>query len=149
MGETHEISHNQIKADSEMLHNAKRPCAIVVQMKYKGHRHNFAIPLRSNINASTPKDLYFALPPRSTTRPKNHHGLHFEKMFPVSKSYLMRFRTEGNKHSQLIKRIIDENEDVIKQSCWTYLRNYENGKRTKYSTDLDLLIQIMVSDESN
>ena len=56
--------------------------------------YDFAIPIRSNIPASAPKNQYFALPPRPQTRPKNRHGLHYIKMFPVTKQYLIRYRTD-------------------------------------------------------
>ena len=63
--------------------------------------------------ANTPKDQYFALPTRSTTRAGNHHGLHYIKMFPVTKKYLIRYRTEGNAFATMIQSVIDKNERRI------------------------------------
>ena len=80
--------------DSEILQKSTRPYVLVVRLKYKDACYDFAVPIRSNIPASAPKDQYFALPPRPQTRPKNRHGLHYIKMFPVTKQYLIRYRTD-------------------------------------------------------
>ena len=86
---------DKYKNDSEVLTKSKRPYVLVIRLKYKKKNYDFAIPIRSNIPSAAPKDQYFALPPRPTTRPKNRHGLHYIKMFPVTKQYLRRYRTEG------------------------------------------------------
>ena len=65
--------------DSEVLQKSTRPYVLVVRLKYKDACYDFAVPIRSNIPASAPKDQYFALPPRPQTRPKNRHGLHYIK----------------------------------------------------------------------
>ncbi|MCR5507310.1 MAG: hypothetical protein K6F34_01350 [Lachnospiraceae bacterium] len=131
--------------DSEMLQKAERPCALIIQMTFRGHRYDFAIPLRSNICASAPKEQYFPLPPRRTTKDKKRHGLHYIKMFPVKRQWLRKFHTDTF-YSALIKGIIDKNEKIIIAECKTYLRNYENGMKPSYSTDLDMLIEIMNSE---
>ena len=89
--------------DSEILQKSTRPYVLVIRLKYKNEKYDFAIPIRSNIPASAPKNQYFALPPRPQTRPKNRHGLHYIKMFPVTKQYLIRYRTEGNNFATLIQ----------------------------------------------
>lgn len=128
--------------DKEMLQKADRPCALIVQMTFHGHRYDFAIPLRSNISASAPKDQYFPLPPRKGTKSKNRHGLHYIKMFPVKRQWLLKYHTD-TVYSALIKGIIDSKEKVIISECKAYLRDYERGIRPNYSTDLDMLIEIM------
>lgn len=129
--------------DSEMLQKVGRPCVLVIRLKYKGRNQNFAIPLRSNISASTPKNQYFALPPRPSTKPTNRHGLHYIKMFPVKNKYLVRYRVEGNRFSTLIQMIINKNEQRIVAECQEYLVQYEQGNRPAYSTDIDnLLLQL-------
>lgn len=128
-------------ADKEMLHNARRPCVLVIQLEYKGKRRNFAVPVRSNINPSTPKNQFFALPPRHTTKPKHYHGIHYIKMFPINRKDTLKYRTDGNPAAQLMKMIIDNHEKEIIQACQQYLRAYENGKRPMYSTDIDFLLQ--------
>lgn len=139
------ISSNVIKSysvDAEMM-KKNRPCALIVNLKYRGKKYTFAIPLRSNIYASSPKDTYFPLPPRSTTRPGNRHGVHYIKMFPVNKSDAIRFRTENNVFAALIKGILDKNEKRIIKDCQNYLHKYEQGIRPMFCTDIDLLISLM------
>ncbi len=131
---------NKFKNDPEVLYKGKRPYVLVLRLKYKGKQHHFAVPIRSNIPATTPKDQYFTLPPRPTTKPKNRHGLHYIKMFPVSKTYLIRYRTQGNTFATLIQTIIDNNSKQIIQECQNYLTAYENGIKPQYSTNIDYLL---------
>ena len=100
----------------------------------------FTFPIRSNIPAAAPKDQYFALPPRPQTKPRNRHGLHYIKMFPVTKQYLVRYRTEGNSFAMLIQNIIDKNSKQIIDECQQYLDLYSQGIKPVFSTDLDYLI---------
>lgn len=140
------ISQNLIDAfqqDKEMLKKTGRPCVLVVRLKYRGTNYNFAVPLRSNISANTPKRQYFPLPTRSTTKSRNRHGIHYIKMFPVEKRFLIRYRTEGNQFAELIKRTVDNNEKQIVRECQRYLDEYEAGNRTDFSTDIDLLLKIL------
>lgn len=130
-------------ADPEVLHKNGRPYVLVIRLKYKGRNHDFAIPLRSNIPASSPKNEYFALPPRPTTKPKNRHGLHYIKMFPVEKKYLNKYRTEGNDYAELIQNIIDKNSKQIITECQNYLFEYENDNKSEYSTNIDMLLKIL------
>ncbi|MCD8108570.1 MAG: hypothetical protein LUE14_00470 [Clostridiales bacterium] len=51
------------------------------------------------------------------------------KMFPVSKKYLRRYRTEGNDFAILIQDIIDRNAKQIITACQDYLTAYEGGER--------------------
>lgn len=127
--------------DPEMLQKAQRPCALIIQLKYKGRRQDFAVPLRSNIHPSAPKNQFFPLPTRSTTREKYRHGVHYIKMFPVDRSKVNLFRTEGNFYYTLIKAILDKNEKQIISECQKYLENYEKGIRPQYCTNIDLLME--------
>ena len=90
---------------------------------------------------SAPKEQYFALPPRPQTRPKNRHGLHYIKMFPVTKQYLFRYRIEGNNFATLIQNIINKNSKQIVNECQRYLDLYSQGIKPTYSTDIDYLIE--------
>lgn len=129
--------------DKEVLCKAGRPYVVVLKLLYKGRRQDFAVPLRSNIPAAAPKYQYFALPPRPSTRARNRHGLHYIKMFPVSKQYMLRYRTEGNAFATMIQRIIDDNTKRIVNDCQQYLDHYSTGERPPYSTDIDLLIALL------
>lgn len=139
----HDSLLEQYRIDPEVLKKSGRPCVLVIRLKYREKNMDFAVPIRSNIPAAAPKKQYFALPPRSQTRPKNRHGLHYIKMFPVSKQYLIRYRTEGNESASLMRDIIDKNAKQIVQECQAYLTAYENGDRPDYSTDMDLLCAIL------
>lgn len=127
--------------DPQMLQKAHRPCALIVQLIYKGKRMDFAIPLRSNIHPSAPKNQYFPLPTRSTTRDAYRHGVHYIKMFPVNRQKVHKFRIEGNPYYLLIKAILDKNEKQIIKECQDYLKKYEEGFRPRFCTDIDLLIE--------
>lgn len=127
--------------DREVMHKAGRPYVLVIRLKYKERSLDFAVPIRSNIPAAAPKDQYFALPPRPSTKPKNRHGLHYIKMFPVAKRYLLRYRTEGNLFAELIQTIIEKNKKEIICACQRYLDDYAAGVRPPYATDLDLLVE--------
>lgn len=105
----------------------------------------FAVPLRSNISSKTPKVQYFQLPPRLATRASNHHGIHYIKIFPVSRHYLIRYRTDGNAFEEMIKSVIEKNQKEIIRSCQNYLDTYATGDHPKFSTDIDLLISILDS----
>ena len=126
--------------DREVLQKSGRPYVMVIRLRYRGRKWDFAVPIRSNIPASAPKEQYFPLPPRPTTRPKNRHGLHYIKMFPVSKRYLLRYRTEGNAFAELIQSIIDRNAKEIIAACQTYLDAYEKGTKPMYASDIDWLL---------
>lgn len=71
-----------VEGDRELMLKHNRPCIVVVRLRFRGKRRDFAVPLRSNIAPNVPKDQYFALPPRPTTRPGCRHGIHYIKMFP-------------------------------------------------------------------
>lgn len=131
---------DKYQGDPEVLTKSKRPYVLVIRLKYKEKNYDFAVPIRSNIPAAAPKSQYFALPPRPTTRPKNRHGLHYIKMFPVTKQYLIRYRTEGNKFATLIQDIIDKNTKTIVTDCQNYLDLYAEGHHPLFSTDIDYLL---------
>lgn len=73
-----------VDGDRELMLKHNRPCIVVVRLRFRGKRRDFAVPLRSNIAPNVPKDQYFALPPRPTTRPGCRHGIHYIKMFPIN-----------------------------------------------------------------
>lgn len=50
------------REDQEVLTKTKRPYVLVLRLAYKDDTYDFAVPLRSNISASAPKDQYFPLP---------------------------------------------------------------------------------------
>lgn len=127
--------------DKELLDKTnRRPYLMVLKLKYKGKKLDFAIPFRSNISASTPKEQYFPLPPRPKTKKYNKHGLHYIKMFPITKQYLEKFYTDKDPYYQKIDSIIINNKNVIISEAQKYLDDYANGNINQYATDIDSII---------
>ena len=58
----------EFQKDPEVLQKTSRPCVLIIRLKYKGLNRMFAIPMRSNISANTPKDQYFAFNYRGRSR---------------------------------------------------------------------------------
>lgn len=106
-----------VDGDRELMLKHNRPCIVVVRLRFRGKRRDFAVPLRSNIAPNVPKDQYFALSPRPTTRPGCRHGIHYIKMFPITKAYQRRFRTEGSAYYETLQRIIDGNTNALSPSA--------------------------------
>lgn len=134
------------KGDREFMSKRGRPCIVVVRLRFRGKRRDFAVPFRSNIAPNVPKDQYFPLPPRSTTKPRHRHGIHYIKMFPIEKRFQRRFRTEGNPYYETIQRILDANSRRIVNDCQRYLDRYEKQGRPKYAVDIDRLIRLLEQD---
>ena len=132
--------------DPQLLHREnRRPHVLVLSLKYKGITRRFAIPLRSNIPANAPKDQYFALPPRPTTRPGNRHGLHYIKMFPITKEYQEKFWVGEKSSYVLFQEIISKNEKEIVDACQKYLDNYAAGIHPQYSVNIDNALEKLAS----
>jgi len=129
--------------DRELMLKHNRPCIIVIRLRYKGKRHDFAVPLRSNIAPNVPKDQYFALPPRPTTKPGHRHGIHYIKMFPIQKKYQRKFRTEGSLYYETLQQFIDSNTNRIVRECQAYLDRYEAEGRPLYAVDIDNIIELL------
>ena len=115
--------------DPELLFREnRRPHLLVLLLRYKGKVSRFAIPLRSNISATTPKEQYFALPPRPSTRTGNHHGIHYIKMFPITKEYQEKFWTGKDSAYILYQEIINKREKEIDKA-------FERLEADKQNTD--------------
>lgn len=115
----------EFQKDPEVLKKTARPCVLIIRLKYKGVNRSFAVPLRSNISAHTPKDQYFALPTRSSTRAGNHHGLHYIKMFPVIKKLPFRMKSEGSRRFAYISPIIKTaSQGVSAELVWCNPKNH-------------------------
>ena len=124
--------------DKELLYNKNgRPCVLILKLKYKGKRHKFVVPIRSNISSNTPKKQYFSLPTNSVTKTGNRHGLHYIKLFPIDNKYIQKYRIDNNNYMLQIKSIIDKNEKEIVTSCQNYLCEYGQGKGSLMTPDID------------
>ena len=129
--------------DREFMRKHGRPCVLVLRLRFRGRKVNFAVPLRSNIAPNVPRDQYFPLPPRPSTKPRHRHGIHYIKMFPVSKSSLRRFRTEGNPYYEMLRAHIDMHTRDIVSACQAYLEKYEAEGRPRFAVDIDWAIELM------
>ena len=129
--------------DRELMTKRNRPCIVVIKLRYKGRKRDFAVPLRSNIAPNVPKSQYFALPPRPTTKPGRRHGIHYIKMFPVQKRFQRRFRTEGSRYYETLQRTINANTKKIVTDCQAYLDDYEKNGKPKYAVDIDRILKIL------
>ena len=47
--------------DKEVLKKTGRPYVVVLRLKYKEQNYDFAVPIRSNIPTSAPKEQYLSL----------------------------------------------------------------------------------------
>ena len=110
------------------LSDRGRPC-VLLRLKYKGKIQKFAVPFRSNISNTAPKEQYFPLPPNKNTKQGNSHGIHYIKIFPVSDKYINKYRADNDKYWLMIKNIISkpDNEKIIVNSCQSYLNDYASG----------------------
>ena len=129
--------------DRELMTKRNRPCIVVVRLRYKGKRRDFAVPLRSNIAPNVPKNQYFALPPRPTTKPGHRHGIHYIKMFPIQKRFQRKFRTEGSRYYETLQNTIDASTKRIVDECQAYLDRYEAEGRPMYAVDIDRIVDIL------
>lgn len=136
--------------DKELLvnYNQGRPYMIVLKLKYKEKMIDFALPLRSNISKTTRKENFFKLPNNRKTKQGNHHGIHFEKMFPIEKKYKVKFRQDEFLEKIIIPFISNNLKEIIKMAQ-KYLTRYENGDKTIYSTDIDRIYETLENEKNN
>ena len=133
--------------DKELLFNGSgRPCVLIVKLNYKGQKHKFVVPIRSNIAANAPKEQYFALPPNRATKSGNRHGVHYIKLFPINSKYVQKYRIENNEYMQKIKTILDRNEKEIVEACQNYLNACEQGQRNVMTPDIDGILSWLLKD---
>lgn len=122
-----------------------RPCVLIVKLKYRGRYHDFIVPLRSNISASTPDEQYFHLPPNPYTREGCSHGIHYIKLFPIHKKYIRKYRTDNDEYWELIKTKIDKNESEIISACQEYLNECEAGNKHYMTPNIDGILSWIYS----
>lgn len=116
----------------------RRPCLILVKIKYKGKKYTFALPLRSNIPGPCPKNTYYPLPTRSTTRDGNRHGIHYIKAFPIDSSkYFLPYTMGDTFFDEYILAKIEKDIKKIILDFTAYIENYESGIRPKFCVDID------------
>ena len=102
----------------------------------------FVVRLRSNISPKTPKNQYFSLPPNPKTKPRHSHGIHYIKLFPIDDRYVQSYLISES-FDILVKKIIDDNESGIIQSCQEYLKQCESGNKHFMTPDIDGIIDML------
>ena len=128
----------QYGTDRELLYDKQgRPCVLIVDLVYKGQKHTFVVPLRSNISKSAPKDQYFPLPPNASTQPGKRHGVHYIKLFPMDRKYVHPYKISQSAYLVMVKNILDKNESKIVNACQSYLSEYEKGQGSSMTPDID------------
>lgn len=131
-------------ADNELLFNTnRRPYLLIIRMHYKDQLRDFALPFRSDISSKTPRNQYFSLPPRPTTKPGRKHGLHYIKLFPISREYLEKFKIKDDAYYENLVKIINKNQKEIVDQCQNYLKEYEIKGKQEFSPDIDKIIQVL------
>ncbi len=137
--------------DHELLDNKnRRPYVFILKLRYKGKKYDFAVLFRSNIAENTPKEQYFPLPPRSTTRPGRHHGLHYLKMFPITKRYQEAFRVDKDSHYSKVQQFIEKHKKDVIEQCQQYqqyLDAYSAGEMPMYATNIDYISSVLFNSE--
>lgn len=132
---------NKCTKPNELLINTNRRAHVVIlNLKYKGIKYNFAIPFRSNISGNVEPNLFFSLPPTSNTRKGNKHGLHFTKMFPIENKYFGKFHIEKDSSFDLNSKVIDKNLKELISETQNYLDRLTSGECITYSVNIDQLI---------
>ncbi len=120
-----------------------RPCIVVVKLRFRGKRRDFAVPLRSNIAPNVPKDQYFALPPPPHDAPRlpPRHPLHQD----VSHNQVLPapLQDRGLGLHETLQRIIDGNTKRIVSECQAYLDRYEREGRPRFAVDIDRIVGLL------
>ena len=93
-----------------------RPCLILLTLTYRGQRHRFALPLRSNIPAASPKNHYHPLPPTHRTQRGKRAGIHYAKMFPVPLSEQREYDMRSQEDKNALKVIKRDYADIDKEA---------------------------------
>lgn len=110
---------------------------MIVDLVYKGKKHTFVVPLRSNISKSVPKEQYFPLPPNASTQQGKRHGVHYIKLFPMDRKYVHPYKISQSAYLVMLKNILDKNEGKIVNACQSYLSEYEKGQGSSMTPDID------------
>ena len=131
-------------ADPEFLAKSGWPCALLLHLRFRGKRYDFAAPFRPNIPPNTPTNQFFLLLPRPATKPKHHHGIHYLKMFPINRQNRRRFRTKSNHYCEVLQQYVDDHAPAIVARAQRYLDSYELFGPEPFAVDSDKLIEIMV-----
>lgn len=141
--EFYELCEEKGVSQELLFNEAGRPCVLIVKLTYRGQKRDFVVPLRSNISPYAPKEQFFALPPNTHTKPKHYHGIHYMKIFPISKKYIQKYLIDKNPYYVTLKNIIDANEKEIVNECQKYLEECEKGNKNPITPNIDGIIAMI------
>lgn len=130
--------HNQL-----MRTKSGRPGVLIVKMSYRGVMRNFVVPLRSNIPGKAEEWEFKKLPPNKDTKPGFRHGVHYIKLFPITKDYIDKYNIDNSKYLLTVNTILDNSTKEIVDACQAYLKKYERGEKHKFSPDIDGIIRVL------
>lgn len=133
-------------ANELMFNEFGRPCVLILKLTYKNNKMDFVVPLRSNISGYTPKQQYFPLPPNSKTKPGHRHGIHYIKLFPISKKYINNYLIDKDEYYLKLMQIIDKNEKKIISECQKYLDECSAGNKHTMTPNIDGIIDVLNKD---
>jgi len=135
---------NELPEETEFLVNKdngnRRPYVAVVKLRYQDKRLYFAIPLRSNMQKSVPKNYYISLPPRSTTRQGRKHALQIQKMFPVSRKFFEQYKMDSLYDVKLASSIAKREDEIIDKAV-KYIELYSKTNEMPFTPDWDNIIE--------
>lgn len=132
-----------VNVDPEVMIKNNRPYVLIIRLKYKGLRYDFAVPLRTNLVPTISEEFYFELPPSYRTRPGHIRAIQFNKMFPVHRRFTMPYYFGKNKDMKETAQIIKAADKEVIEKGQNYLKNYEEGNIPIFSTDIDLLLETL------
>lgn len=143
--EKYRANENRQLLESE----AGRPCVLILSLKYRGKKRKFVVPIKSNIKSSEDKKNYFPLPPNNRTKQGCYHGVFYIKLFPISSKYINPYYYNNNTFLVGVKKMIDDNEKEIVESCQNYLDNYAKGIKITFTPDIDKIIEFLDREENS
>ena len=124
--------------DRELLYDKQgRPCVLIIDLVYRGQKHTFVVPLRSNISKSVSKSQYFPLPSNASTQLEKRHGVHYIKLFQMDRKYVHPYKISQSAYLVMVKNNMNKNESKIVNACQNYLNEYEKGRGNSMTPDID------------
>ena len=120
-----------------------RPGVLILNLKYKNQKRDFVVPLRSNISGKVDEWEFKKLPPNRDTKPGFHHGVHYIKLFPITRKYIDKYNIDKSSYLMTVNTILDKNTKEIVDACQTYLEQCEKGNRHRFSPDIDGIIRVL------
>jgi hypothetical protein len=85
--------------------------------------------------------LLFSFREYSNTKSGNKHGVHYIKLFPISKKYINKYNINNNDFLQMISEKIINNKKEIVDACQQYLVDCEVGKKHSMTPNIDGILE--------